>query len=280
MQASLPFRDGGVGTRWLSMLATSAYLASAASTVLLVGTILGAEEWIDTYKDEMLESRKDSLPTVMDPMPEQQRLWDRPLIDHDKAIVWNGCDDPLGQARLRELMAPHAGVWLQTIPWTACGLGLDNEAVRVAAGLCLGLTLCAPHRCQCGEVVDQGGHHALTRRRSVGRAARHAAINDIIWRAPSKAGIPSSKEPPGLIRTDGKRPDGATPNPRSRGRYVAWDATAIHTCASSYIHLTASTTGGAAEQAAERKRAKYANLPATHDFIPLAIESLNITRMD
>src|SRR6218665_1525690 len=94
-------------------------LASAASTVLLLGTILGAEEWIDTYKEEMLQSRKDSLPTVMDPMPEQQRFWDRPLIDHDREIVWNGCDDPLGQARLRALMAPHAGVWLQTIPLTA-----------------------------------------------------------------------------------------------------------------------------------------------------------------
>src|SRR6218665_472326 len=49
------------------------------------------------------------------------------------------------------------------------------------------------------------------------------------------------------------------------------------------IHLTASTTGGAAEQAAERKRAKYANLPAAHDFTPLAIESLepiNITGME
>ena len=55
------------------------------------------------------------------------------------------------------------------------------------------------------------------------------------------------------------------------------------TYASSYIRLTASTTGGTAEQAAERKRAKYANLPATHDFIPLAIESLgpvNITGME
>src|SRR6218665_1181070 len=114
-------------------------------------------------------------------------------------------------------MAPHAGVWLQTIQLTACGLGLDNEAVRVAAGLRLGLTLCAPHRRQCGEVADQGGHHALTCRRSVGRAARHAAINDIIWRALSKADIPSSKEPPGLIRTDGKRPDGATLIQWSRG---------------------------------------------------------------
>src|SRR6218665_312939 len=94
----------------------------------------------------------------MDPMPEQQRLWDRPLIDHDKEIVWNGCDDPLGQARLRALMAPHAGVWLQTIPLTACGLGLDNEAARVAAGL-QDLTDASPDRqpppIAIGEVVSK-----------------------------------------------------------------------------------------------------------------------------
>src|SRR6218665_1152461 len=119
-------------------------------------------------------------------------------------------------------MAPHTGVWLQTIPLTACGLGLDNEAVRVAVGLRLGLTLCALHRCQCGEVAEKGGHHALTTcRRSVERAARHAAINDMILRGLSEAGIPSSKEPPGLICTDGKRPDRATLIPWSRGRYVA-----------------------------------------------------------
>src|SRR6218665_848087 len=115
----------------------------------------------------------------------------------------------------------RAGDWLQTIPLTACGLVLDNEAVIVAARFRLGFTLYEPHQCSCGEVADQGGHHALTCRRSVGRAARHATINDIIWRALSNAGIPSSREPPGLIRTDGKRPDVATLLPWSRGRYVA-----------------------------------------------------------
>ena len=274
VQASLPIRDGGLGIRRISMLATSAYLASAASTVELMGNILVADDWYDGYKDEMLEYRKDSLPEVMEPNPIQQRVWDRPLINRDKAMVWSSCSDPLSQARLRALMAPHAGDWLATIPLAACGLGLDNEAVRVAVGLRLGLALCAPHRCQCGEIADPGGHHGLVCRRSVGRAARHAAINDIIWRALSKADIPSSKEPSGLIRTDGKRPDGATLVPWARGKYIAWDATAIHTCATSYIHLSAATTGGAAEQAAERKITKYSSLPATHDFIPVAIESL------
>ena len=274
LQASLPIRDGGLGTRRISMLATSAYLASAASTVSLVGAILVMEEWNDGYREEMMEARRDSLPAVMEPCPVQQKAWDRPLIDGDKAKVWNGCNDPLNQARMRALSAPHAGDWLGTIPLVSCGLGLSNEAVRVAAGLRLGLTLCAPHPCQCGEITDSGGHHGLVCRRSMGRAARHAAINEAIWRAFSKADIPSSREPPGLIRTDGKRPDGATLVPWKRGRYLAWDATAIHTCASSYINLTASTTGGAAEHAAERKMAKYSTLPATHEFVPVAIESL------
>ena len=50
----------------------------------------------------------------------------------------------------------------------------------------------------------------------------------------------------------------------------------IYTCASSSVHLTASATGEAAEQATEGRseRTKYSTPPATHDFIPVTIESL------
>src|SRR5688572_18011752 len=54
LQASLPIRYGGLGTRRISMLATSAYLASAASIVSLVGAILVVEEWNDEYQEEMM----------------------------------------------------------------------------------------------------------------------------------------------------------------------------------------------------------------------------------
>src|SRR6218665_2402495 len=43
-------------------------------------------------------------------------------------------------------------------------------------------------------------------------------INEIIWRALGRASIPSKKEPLGLTREDGKRPDGVTLIPWSCGR--------------------------------------------------------------
>lgn len=82
------------------------------------------------------------------------------------------------------------------------------------------------------------------------------------------------KEPSGLLRIDGKRPDGATLIPWSAGRYMAWDTTVVHTCAASYLSQTAISAGSAAEQAAIRKTAKYALLPATHVFVPIAFETL------
>src|SRR6218665_1815563 len=89
-----------------------------------------------------------------------------------------------------------------------------------------------------------------------------------------KGRYPCAKEPSGLIRTDGKRPDGATLVSWARGKYIAWDFTAIHTCAASYLHLSSSVPGGAAEHAADRKRNKYAILPASYEFVPIAVETL------
>src|SRR6218665_1839880 len=68
-----------------------------------------------------------------------------------------------------------------------------------------------------------------------------------------RARVPSSREPAGLFRTDGKRPDGATLVPWSAGKYLAWDATVVHTCAASYISPQAASVGPASVQAANRK---------------------------
>ena len=122
--------------------------------------------------------------------------------------------------------------------------------------------------------MDVRGSHCLSCKFVGGRSSRHSALNDLIWRALNKAGIPSVKEPSGLYRTDNKRPDGLTLIPWQAGKSMVWDTTVIDTLANSYIATSSATPGGAAEIAASRKEAKYVTLSLTHSFIPIALESL------
>ena len=94
-----------------------------------------------------------------------------------------------------------------------------------------------------------------------------------MWRAVKKAQYPAVKEPVGLSRSDGKRPDRATLIPWTRGKPVAWDITVPDTYANSYIADTATTASAAANRAADNKTAKYQELAKTHQFAPMAIET-------
>ena len=98
-------------------------------------------------------------------------------------------------------------------------------------------------------------------------------MNDLVWRALSKAEFPSIKEPQGLFRADGKRPDGLTLTPWRDGRCATWDVTITDTVAASYLNSTASCAGLAAEAAASRKEEKYAEIAVQYHFIPLAFET-------
>jgi len=48
------------------------------------------------------------------------------------------------------------------------------------------------------------------------------------------------KEPHGLVRDDGKRPDGLTLLPRNSGRSATWDVTVVDTLGSAYLQQSAS----------------------------------------
>ena len=67
---------------------------------------------------------------------------------------------------------------------------LGDEAVRVAVGIRLGLPICVPHQCECGELVDAYGIHSFICKRVSGRTARHHALNELVARAFVSAGIP------------------------------------------------------------------------------------------
>jgi len=58
------------------------------------------------------------------------------------------------------------------------------------------------------------------------------------------------KEPAGLSRDDGKRPDGVTLLPWAKGKPLAWDVTVPDTYADSHLADMATTAGAAADKAA------------------------------
>jgi len=65
--------------------------------------------------------------------------------------------------------------------------------------------------------------------------------------AVKRAQIPAVKELSGLLRTDGKRPDGATLIPWAKGKLMVWDFTVPDTFAESHLSPTAAEQGAVAK---------------------------------
>jgi len=81
------------------------------------------------------------------------------------------------------------------------------------------------------------GLHSLVCKQAPGRSSRHHVLNDLVARAFAAAGVPVAKEPVGLVRQDGKRPDGVTLISFEGGRSLTWNVTVVCTTADSYIDL-------------------------------------------
>src|SRR5688572_14720194 len=100
---------------------------------------------------------------------------------------------------------------------------MSGEVLRIASGIRLGTALCEKHTCKCGVIVESNGHHGFSCIKGAGRQHRHGMLNDVIWRAFTRAKIPAIKEPNGLSRSDGKTAKGLTESPSYLGtEVVAW----------------------------------------------------------
>jgi len=263
-----------VGFRSAVRLAPSAFLASAAGAADLLTLILPLQI-LATSDPEVSNavSAWQSLGGTNGPTgieAHTQRTWDDCTCEVAATQLQTGADQH-NMARLLASLAPNSGVWLNALPSAALGLNLDDNSLRVAVGLRLGLPLVMPHTCVCGATADKFGYHGLVCRRSAGRHLRHNVVNETILRAFQSASIPAVREPPGLSRTDSKRPDGATLVPWSRGRCLLWDATTPDTLAPSHLPKSAQSAGSAATTAEGIKIGKYA---VAHEFVPVAIETL------
>jgi len=159
------------------------------------------------------------------------------------------------------------------LPIVSCGLKLDDEAV--------GWLLAYAWASTSAPRINAAAEHQLTPVAcTVLSVSRHRAklldttlLTTWLPRQFAAAGIPVCKEPTGLSRTDGKRPDGMTLISWWAGKPAVWDVTVVCTSAGSYLNSTAREAGAAAEFAASRKTAKYVSLAASHLLFPIADET-------
>lgn len=284
-QASLPVKSGGLGVRGAVDLAPSAYLASISASAALVSAILDSSPpqapptlslpsapFADVALAEW--SRGHDITPPDGSVSAKEKVWDTLRSTSVARKLLESSEDDMERARLLAAMDSNSGAWLQALPISSAGIRLDDTTLYIATGLRLGTAICAPHPCQlCGTEVSQLGTHGLSCRKSEGRHSRHAAMNNIIKHALSSAGVPSRLEPPGLSRSDGKRPDGMTLVPWSTGKPLVWDATCPDTFTISYRGQATVEAGRVAAQAEVRKLAKYTHLAPHHLIQPVAIET-------
>ena len=90
--------------------------------------------------------------------------------------------------------------------------------------------------------------HGLSCWWSDGRHYRHAAMHDNIHSALISAGVLRRHEPPGLLCSDGRRPDGVSVVPWRSRKFLVWDITSEDTYmyAPSYRNLAVQAAGAVA----------------------------------
>ena len=272
-QASLPVGSGGLGDRSATQLAPSAFLASAAGCTSITQELLPPRLKDTAYhaRDDTLQVWREGL-DVSPPLADasRQKAWDAPRVAASFKALHEATQDTSAQAPLLPVSRKESGA-------SSLRLCMEDDVFRVATGLRLGVPICQPHKCQlCGSPVDRQGTHGLHCRKSLGCHPRHSAINDLIKRSLGSAKILAHLEPVGICRSVGKRPDGATVLPWRSGRILVWDATCPDTFAPSLCDLATRGAGAVADQAEERKKAKYAELATTHHFVPLAVETTGV----
>ena len=151
-QASLPVKDDGLGIQRAVLLPPSAFLASAAGTMDLQGRIQPSSPIRPSLATGQFRSRSTA---PLGFAARIQRNWDTACTEKAKKDLLAGSEDL--RARLLSSQAAHSADWLYGLPVSSLGLRLDDDAVRIAVGIRLGVKLCEEHACPHGAVVNSNG---------------------------------------------------------------------------------------------------------------------------
>ena len=108
--------------------------------------------------------------------------------------------------------------------------------------------------------LESGKDNSQLQGRTMEPIPRHAAVNETIRCALVSGGVPAVLEPVGVCRNDGKRPDGMSLIPWSRGLPLLWDFICSDTLAPSNLSTSASDASQLTNSAESAKCRKYSSL--------------------
>lgn len=270
-QLTMPVKLGGFGIPSPSQLSSPAYIASVLSTTHLVSAI--CNQVVELENAIALWSEK--APNATAPTwKTKQRSWVMPIGQACIDELTESAPSDRDKARLLGCQCRGSGDWINALPSNALGLCLTDDQFRISCGLRLGAPVSSAQLCLCGTQLDTHGNHQLVCPRLCSRLARHSMCNNVIKETFRSAKIPASLEPLGLLRHDGRRPDGVSLIPVERGRAIAWDFTCVNRLAASHVILGTQDGPTVANKAEERKNEHYKDMPANIIFEPVAVETL------
>jgi len=145
------------------------------------------------------------------------------LYEHYFFTLLNTSSVSKTKACLLSVASSKSGAWLGALPVPSLGTKLDDESLRIALGLRLGVPIVVEHMCVCGASVDVFGTHGLSCRRSSDRIAQHAAVNQTVRHALVSGDASAVLELVGVCCDDGKRPDSMSLIPWRQGLPLLWD---------------------------------------------------------
>ena len=193
LQATLPFRLGGLGLRESLRTAPIAFLASCRNTYLLVARLLHRDtNPIFHLPGEMdnLEYLKQLLPNF-DPLPGD--IAQRSVQVASDRVLWAQLLDSSNlrdAARLNtQSGGKHTYAWLQAIPHPNLGLSMSSSEFFIALRYWLGIPLFRGSHlqsCTCRSPLDQHGDHLLGCGQGPLRIRRHDALCNIVYHALSQ----------------------------------------------------------------------------------------------
>ena len=155
LRASLPVKDGGLGVRRVSSLASSAFLASAAAT----DTIQQQLVFRSSIADHGCFSVHDQGRLVVSVRHRlSHRSSSNKIVNVGQpvtALERQSVSDATDRAQLLSVTSHHSSDWLHALPLSGCGLRLDDRAIHIAVGLRLGANICEPHQCLAEFLLTQ-----------------------------------------------------------------------------------------------------------------------------